>query len=188
MTHARIPDFTPAAIALPAATARVLPGDPVLAAIDAHAEAWAMYWCAPTGRAAEIAEDTLSASLEDLLATPCASRFGALALIRHLRWLIDQEAITTETADLCGRLVLAREADLSRFAGSDLPPDHLPAAAPSGRLAPAISASLPPALCAPRAVPVLRRVLRAAGLAGDALAIVVLIAGGVLAYGYLPPL
>lgn len=108
MAHAPIPDFSLAAPALPPLTARILPGDPVLAAIDAHAEAWAVYWCTPTGRAAEIAEDKLSVALEDLLATPCASRFGALALIRHLRWLIDQGAIAPETADLCGRLVLAR--------------------------------------------------------------------------------
>lgn len=182
MTHARIPDFSalPAA-ALPTATAFL---DPVLAAIDAHAEAWAVFQIADTGRPAEIAEDALSAALEHLLATPCATRFGALALIRHLRWLIREDALSTETDDVLGRLVLVREADLSRFAGSDLPLDMLPVASPLGRLAPPAGPTLPPVLAAPQGEPILRRVLRASGLAGEVLAALALIGGGAVLTGF----
>ena len=182
MTHARFPDFSsPSPTIL-----RVVLRDPVLSAVEAHAEAWATFWCVPAGRAAEIAEDKMSAALEDLLATPCTSQFGALTLVRHLRWLIDQDAIRPETADLCGRLLLAREADLSRFAGLDLPPEELARAAPSGRLAATITTNLPPSLRSPLAIPALGRVLRAAGLAGEALTALTIIAGGVFAYGFIP--
>jgi hypothetical protein len=114
MTHARIPDFSASPAAL-AVSSRVLTSDPVLAAIDAHAEAWAVFQIADAGRPSEVAEDAMCVALEDLLATPCSSHFGALALIRHLRWLIREEAITADADDVLGRLVLVREADLSRF-------------------------------------------------------------------------
>ncbi|MGH1571761.1 hypothetical protein ACRAWG_15120 [Methylobacterium sp. P31] len=177
MTHARIPDFS-CLPAEPIVTHRLLPTDPVLAAIDHHAECWAVYQIAHSGRASETAEDALSVALDELLATPCGSHFGALALVRHLRWLIREDGITTETDDVLGRLVLVREADLSRFAGSDLPPDALPVASPLGRLCPPVVPALPPVLRAPEGDPILRRVLRAVGLAGEILSALVIIGGG----------
>ena len=176
MTHARIPDFSH----LPPARAEVVvlvPSDPVLAAIEAHAEAWAVFQVAPAGRPAEEAEAALGYALEELLATPCASRFGALALARHLRWLIREEAIHPASDDILGRLVLTREADLSRFAGSDLPPEFLPLAAPLGRLAVGEVRRLPPPPTR-ASLGSTARIFRAAGLAGEALVAVAIIAGG----------
>ncbi|SDO51158.1 hypothetical protein SAMN05216360_1257 [Methylobacterium phyllostachyos] len=182
MTHARIPDFSilPATLAV---STRILSSDPVLEAIDAHAEAWAVFQIADAGRPSEATEDAMSVALEDLLATPCSSHFGALALIRHLRWLIREEAITADADDVLGRLVLVREADLSRFAGSDLPPDLLPVASPLGRFAPPVVPGLPPALTAPQGDPILRRVLRASGLAGEIFATIAIIGGGAVLTG-----
>lgn len=182
MTHARIPDFgiLPAA---PAVTHRLLPTDPVLAAIDAHAEAWAVFQIAASGHPSEIAEDALSVALEDLLATPCGSHFGALALVRHLRWIIREEGIAVEADSLLDRFILAREADLSRFAGSDLPPDAIPVASPLDRLCAHVVPELPPVLRAPEGDPILRRVLRAVGVAGELLSALVIIGGGACLVG-----
>ena len=182
MTHARIPNFA-TLLAAPVVTTRTLSSDPVLAAIDAHAEAWAVFQIADTGRPAEIAEDAMSIALKDLLATPCSSHFGALALIRHLRWLIREEAIAVEADSVLDRFILAREADLSRFAGSDLPSDLLPVASPLGRFAPPIVPCLPPVLTAPQGDLILRRVLRASGLAGEIFAAVAIIGGGAVLTG-----
>ena len=177
MLHARIPDFShvPAA---PVVTLRVLPADPVLAAIDAHAEAWAISQIADAGRPSEIAEDALSVALEELLSTPCGSAYGALCLIQHLRWVIREERISVESDSFIERFILAREADLTRFTGSDLPPDVLPVASPLGRLCPPIVPSLPPVLQQPQGDPILRRVLRAAGVAGEVLSACIIIGGG----------
>ena len=183
MTHARIPDFA-TLCAAPVVTTRTLATDPVLAAIDAHAEAWAVFQIADAGRPSEIAEDAMSIALEELLATPCGSHFSALALIRHLRWLIREEAITVEADSVLDRFILAREADLSRFAGSDLPPDLLPMASPLGRLAPRVVPSLPPVLAAPQGEPILRRVLRASGLAGEVFVAAAIIGGGAVLTGF----
>lgn len=177
MTYARIPDFSTLS-ASQAITHRVLPTDPVLAAIDAHAEAWAVLQIADCGRPSEIAEDALSVALEDLLATPCGSAFGALALVRHLRWVIREEGITVEAGSLLDRFILAREADLCRFTGSDFPPDALPVASPLGGLCPRVVPELPPVLRAPEGDPILRRVLRAAGVAGEVFSAAVFIGGG----------
>lgn len=184
MTHARIPDFAaphplPVSVLFPVP----MPADPVLAAIEAHAEAWAVFQVAPGGRPSEVAEDTLHLAFENLLATPCLTRVGALALVRHLRWIIREEAISPECDDVLGRLALAREADLSRFVGSDLPPEYLPTAAPLGRLAAQVVhhvAPLPPA-AARRSMP--GSLGGIATVAGEALAAVAIIAGGILFTG-----
>jgi hypothetical protein len=185
MTHARIPDFS-IPLGHIAVSIRTLPVDPVLSAIDAHSEAWAVFQVAAAGQSAEIAEDNMSVALEHLLATPCASHFGAQALIRHLRWLIREEAITGEGDDVLGRLVLVREADLSRFAGSDLPPEMLPPASTLGCISSAVVSATPPAPATPRSHMIPRGLLCASGLAGELLTSIAIIAGGVLAYGFMP--
>lgn len=174
MSHARIPDFSPRPIALAAAT-RTLAADPVLAAIDTHAEAWAVRAAADAGWQFEIAEIQLCAALGDLLATPCRSHTGALALIRHLRWLIREEGITAEPDGWFDRFVLAREADLSRFVGSDL----LPVAAPASCLAHPAERRAPSRRTEPLREAG-RGLLRASGLAGEVLAVAIIGAGAVL--------
>ncbi|CAA2161182.1 hypothetical protein MBRA_06342 [Methylobacterium brachiatum] len=189
MTHAQIPDFSVShLLSAPGVFPVPSPDDPVLVAIDAHADAWAVYQLAPAGHFAEAAEDALSVALEDLLATPCLTRFGALALVRHLRWLIREAAITAESDDLMERFTVAREADLSRFVGSDLPPEYLPQAAPLGRLAAQVVRRLPPT---PPVTPVLaaarasssEAVARGLGTMGEILAAVVIIGGGMVLTG-----
>lgn len=181
MTYARIPDFGHTA-PVRFETVVLVPSDPVLAAIETHAEAWASFQVAPTGRLTEEAETALGQALEDLLCTPCGSRFGALALVRHLRWLIREEAIPADTDDILGRLVLTREADLCRFAGSDLPPEYLPLAAPLGRLSAGEVRRLSPAP-AKASFGSMTRLHRAAGLAGEALVAVAIIGGGAVLTG-----
>ena len=187
MTHARFPGLSVRPPAPATFTAAPAP-DPVLSAIDAHDEAWAVYQVAPAGRPAEVAEDGLGAALEDLLATPCLTRLGALALVRHLRWLIREEAIADGGTDLLGRLVLTREADLSRFVGSDLPPEHLPHAAPLGRLAARPVRRMPPSSPSSPAPTVpatgrARRLATAAATSGEALAALLIVAGGAVLTG-----
>lgn len=106
--------------------------------------------------------------------------------MRYLRGLIEREAIQAETADLCRRLVLVREADLTRFTGFDVPPEDLSTTNPCGWAPAAVAPGPPPALSGPLPVSALHRALAAAGLAGETLTALVLIAGGVLAYGFLP--
>ncbi|MCJ2132560.1 hypothetical protein MKK69_00485 [Methylobacterium sp. J-026] len=182
MTHARIPDFSPRPTAV-VVSIRPQIADPVLAAIEAHAEAWAVYQTAKAGRPLEIAEIGLAAALDDLLATPCRSHTGALALVRHLRWLIREVAITAGAESYLDRFVLTREADLSRFAGSDLLPDMLPADAPTERLAQPVE--LYAQACqaeAPREA-VRRRLMHPASFAGEVLAAAVIIGGGAVLTG-----
>ncbi|WP_264051632.1 hypothetical protein [Methylobacterium flocculans] len=62
-----------------------------------------------------------------LLATPCATHFGALALLRHLRWHIQHDGIA-DTA------VLGRASDLALYLRLDFPANE-PA---RSRLAPAL--------------------------------------------------
>jgi hypothetical protein len=61
--------------------------DPVLAAIDHHDEAWSVWQCATDALVARRHVE-MEGALARLPATPCATQFGALALLRHLRWHI----------------------------------------------------------------------------------------------------
>lgn len=184
MTHARIPDFA-APYPLPVSTLFPvpMPADPVLVAIETHDEAWAVFQVAPGGRPSEVAEDALHLAFENLLATPCLTRVGALALVRHLRWIIREEAIFPECDDVLGRFALAREADLARFVGSDLPPEYLPQAAPLGRLAAQVVHRLPPVPPATARRPLPGRLARVTVVAGEALAAVAIIGGGIVLTG-----
>ena len=88
--------------------------DPVLKAIDAHDEAWSVWQVAPDAMAVRRHAEMCEA-LARLLATPCATHFGALALLRHLRWHIDHDDITDAA-------VLARASDLAMYLNLDFPP------------------------------------------------------------------
>lgn len=97
--------------------------DPVLAAIDHHDEAWSVWQCASDALVARRHVE-MEAALARLLATPCATQFGAVALLRHLRWHIQHDGITDAA-------VLARASDLALYLRLDfLPvePAHAPLA------------------------------------------------------------
>jgi len=79
--------------------------DPILTAIDHHDEAWAVWQCASEDLVARQHVE-MEGALARLLATPCATQFGALALLRHLRWHIQHDGITDAA-------VLARASDLA---------------------------------------------------------------------------
>jgi len=120
MTHARFPDFS---TTLPAATTiEHTPAfaDPILAAIDRHDEAWAVFQVAPEGAASEGAETAMDAALDALLASSCATRFGGLALLRHLRWWLAEEAPHADQHQPAYGQALARADDLTLFLGSDI--------------------------------------------------------------------
>ena len=67
--------------------------DPILAVIDRHNEAWSVFQVAPEGEASEVASLETYDALTALLTTACATRFGSLALLSHLRWWIAEEAV-----------------------------------------------------------------------------------------------
>ena len=100
--------------------------DPILAAIDHHDEAWAVWQCASEALVAR-RHIEMEGALARLLATPCATQFGALALLRHLRWHIQHDGITDAA-------VLGRAADLALYLRLDFPANE-PA---RSRLAPAL--------------------------------------------------
>ena len=100
--------------------------DPILAAIDHHDEAWSVWQSASDALVAKRHVE-MEGALARLLATPCATQFGALALLRHLRWHIQHDGITDGA-------VLARASDLALYLRLDFPATE-PARAP---LAPAL--------------------------------------------------
>jgi hypothetical protein len=87
--------------------------DPILAAIDAHDEAWSVWQVAPDATVAR-AHVEMEATLARLLGTPCLTHFGALALLRHLRWHVDHDGITDAVVHL-------RASDLALYLGLDFP-------------------------------------------------------------------
>ena len=87
--------------------------DPVLAAIDAHDEAWSVWQVAPETILLR-AHAEMETALARLLATPCLTRFGSLALLRHLRWHIAHDGIADAT-------VHQRASDLALYLGLDFP-------------------------------------------------------------------
>ncbi|GEP07393.1 hypothetical protein [Methylobacterium oxalidis] len=88
--------------------------DPILAAIDAHSEAWAVFQVAPEAAVSQRHAE-LCAATARLLATPCATRFGELALLRHLRWHLEHDEVL-DTA------MQAQAADLAASLNLDFPP------------------------------------------------------------------
>ena len=71
----------------------------------------------------------MEGSLARLLATPCLTRFGSVALLRHLRWHIEHDGITDAA-------VHARASDLALY----LNLDFLPVDPPRQPVAPVLRA------------------------------------------------
>ncbi|MCJ2040128.1 hypothetical protein MKK55_14435 [Methylobacterium sp. J-059] len=171
MPHARIPDFSqpPGFVALD--TDRLpFHADPILAALDQHAEAWSVFKAAPDGEAPMRAEDDADSALMALLGTPCATRGGMLCLIRHLRWFLAEEAPNAVSHGDAWAIVQAREGDLSFCLGVE-PVRRLPMALPSGRLLGPTIDLRPPLSPA-------RYVGRALAAAGELLTAIAIVAGG----------
>lgn len=143
--------------------------DPVLAAIERHTEAWQVFQAALDDEALMRAEYEADAALYSLLGTACATRAGMFCLIRHLRWFLAEEAGNTSGGGDACSIAQAREADLSRCLGVE-PIQRLPLALPSGRL------------LAPAAI--LVRAGRALSRAGDVVAAIILVVGGVGLTGF----
>jgi hypothetical protein len=95
--------------------------DPILAAIDHHDEAWSVWQSASDALVARRHVE-MEGALARLLATPYATQFGAVALLRHLRWHIQHDGITDAS-------VLARASDLALYLRLDFPATE-PARAP----------------------------------------------------------
>lgn len=107
---------------------------PIHALIKRHRAAYDAFQIAPEGGASVIASDDYDAASEALTSTACASRFGALALLAHLRWWLAEEAEFKDGHQPAYGIAEARAADLTLFLGTNLPPVVIPQAAPSGRL------------------------------------------------------
>lgn len=96
--------------------------DPILAAIQRHRAAFDAFQVAPEGKPSLIANDEYDAATEALVATPSATRFGALALLAHLRWWLAEEVKFAAGHQPGYRLAQARAGDLTLFFGTNLPP------------------------------------------------------------------
>lgn len=94
--------------------------DPIFSAIAAHREAWSTFQVAPDDEASE-AEDAEYEAVMKLLGTACASQAGALALVAHLRWYVEEEKDNLLTAGLggchLGAQLSARLSELVMFLG-----------------------------------------------------------------------
>ena len=94
-----------------------------------------MFQVAPEGEASEVANLETYDALTALLTTSCATRFGSLALLSHLRWWLAEEAVNAGAYGEDWSVAQARAADLTLFLGT--PP--VPAASsnwqPLGRAA-----------------------------------------------------
>ena len=180
--------------------------DPIHIAIERHREAIDAYRCAPS----LITNDDVDAATDSLVATACTTRFGALALLDHLRWWLKEEAEFAAGHQPSYRIAFARAADLTLFFGTRLPLVAIPQALPCGRLAPTVphrllpgvdryrqnapsalaNESVPGEIEAWEAVEPVRpdtahsRALRIMDAAGSALAAVAIIAGGMLLTGF----
>lgn len=101
--------------------------DPILSALDRHAETWAVLQMAPRGPEAAKAEAAMYEALNVLLVTPCATRAGAGALLRHLRWFIPAARVTN--SDPLSGAMLVRAAELDMLLGGSVGADRSPGAA-----------------------------------------------------------
>ncbi len=116
--------------------------DPIFSAITAHREAWTTFQVAPDDEASEAEEAEYEAAMK-LLGTACASQAGALALVAHLRWYVEEEKDNLLTAGLggchLGAQLNARLSELVMF------PRHGPGRDTSPNARPAGSAPFEPA-------------------------------------------
>ena len=91
--------------------------DPILAVIDRHREAWSVFQVALEGGASEAASLETYDSLTALLGASCATRFGSIALLQHLRWWLAEEAVNAPAYGEQWGAARARAADLTIFLG-----------------------------------------------------------------------
>lgn len=183
---------------------------PVHAAIAVHRAAYEAFQVAPEGKASEHASDAYDEASMAVVAVACTNAPEALALFRHLAWWVLDEAEFAAGHQPAYDIAMARAKDLSLYLQTFTRPAPIPQAMPSGRLAhravPMIDLRPRAAVDAPEdeeapgaireweAVTPVRpdtahvRALRFLDIAGEALTALVLIAGGVFAYGYLPTL
>ncbi|GJD73858.1 hypothetical protein [Methylobacterium goesingense] len=92
--------------------------DPILAVIDRHQDAWSVFQVAPEGEASEAASLETCDALTALLGASCATRFGSIALLQHLRWWLAEEAVNADGYGEHWQMAQARAADLTLFLGT----------------------------------------------------------------------
>lgn len=135
------------------------PSDPVLGAIGVHRAAWIAFAQA-TPETADGAAILLRGTLANLLGTPCTTRAGAESLLRHLRACLAVEESAPRLDSRTAYVVAARIGDLVRL----LDRPNVPAPVSLGEAA--------------------GRVVRSLATAGEAVAALVLIAGGAVLTGF----
>lgn len=140
------------------------PADPILAAIDVHACAWTVFQITDEGAPARAAEAEMSEALAALLGTPCTTSEGAQALRRHLRWYVMEEAENGKPDDCLWLMANARLADLVLLMRDNPGAGEAPSLEPFGA--------------------VVGRVIHRLSRAGETLAAVGLIVGGMILIGH----
>ncbi|MCP1547001.1 MULTISPECIES: hypothetical protein [Methylorubrum] len=149
--------------------------DPMLAAVERHSEAWAVFQVAQPGADSERADDDMQAALMALLGTACATRGGAFCLIQHLRWWLAEEAPNAGAYGDAWAIARAREADLSKFLGVERI-ERRPLVLPSGRMLAPLAERHP--------VPASARNGNLLAAAGEALSALIIVAGGACLTGF----
>lgn len=132
--------------------------DPILAAIAAHRDAWRAFANATSETVGEAALVQRTA-MADMLGTACTTRTGADALLRHLRACLSANGRTLDLGTIGRSLITARASDLALLLG-------MPGARASLAADPETSADI-----------------HALNRAGEAVAALVLIAGGIALIG-----
>ncbi|MCJ2080161.1 hypothetical protein [Methylobacterium sp. J-090] len=130
-------------------------------AIMRHRAAFDAYQSAPEGAAAMVANDDYDAATEALVSTACGSHAGALALLSHLRCWLAEEAEFSAGHQPGYRLAETRVADLALL----------------------LNGGMRPAGCAPSARRAAIRPRNRLPQIGEALAALLVVAGGMLAVG-----
>lgn len=122
--------------------------DPIHVVIKRHRAAWEAYQTAPADiqhpETVAADQETFDA-LTALLSTPCASRFGALALQEHLQWWLKEEEPNAGAYGDDWHVARARVGDLALFLGQPMGAVALnpePSPVPLGALAAGIVARM----------------------------------------------
>jgi hypothetical protein len=143
----------------------LVPPTGILAAIEMHRAAWSHFQIAPEGTDSDLAWIAMEEALDALVAHPCRTQDEVRALAAYLFWYVHAERHTRDWTQGSEAIALARASDLALLLDEPQP---------------AALAEVNPASLGFLASRVVRRLSQA----GELLACLVLIGGGMAATGF----